>query len=302
MSDLVRWYLIPDFWVSPGLESVASTTGESGYAPMPTAQNTGPVAGISLTSHSGDLVLNTDGQTESNLDISGNVYLAANNVTLTNCKVGQSIYFNSGPSGNYYFPVKANQKIAHCSAKGAWCTGIGPAEMDSCFFGNSTTSFMQLNSYFNSNNGNTYAATQVTIKNCLFDGLIPSGGTKHMEAIHLMNVTDSQFINNVFRFIAADQATATQVSACVFIENNPHPCDNLLFDHNWFYAGKPDGATGYYYEMATNATNSTYTNNYFNSFSPGSGGILYPFASPNPFTQSGNTLDGAPYVMDNAQQ
>src|SRR5262249_37103233 len=53
----------------------------------PYAANIGVPAGTTLTTHNGDLIIDTDGAVVSGLDIHGTVYINANNVTLVNCKV-----------------------------------------------------------------------------------------------------------------------------------------------------------------------------------------------------------------------
>jgi len=286
---VTRWALTPGYWRSPGLDPVAATAAGAGYAPKPTAQNTGPAAGVTLTTHTGDYTLSSG--SISGLHITGNLILAGSNVSATDCQVDGAIFPNGGSSGHY--PVLTNQTLTRVEATECYSTGASGLTFDACHFGGITSTFMQLTVY--TYQGNVMTCSGVTIKNCLFDNLVKSTGIKHIEALHLMTVTDSLIQNNVFSLVApADgyAATKSQITAAVTVENYQGNCDNITFDHNWLIGGGV-------YQIYWNPTNSTLTNNIFDTATDGQSLCPTDYNPANSFTQSGNTNNGSAVTVNN---
>lgn len=67
--------------------TVTVTATQSAASAFPNASNTGVPAGTVLTSHVGDIHLNTAGETIDSLDIKGRVYVQAPNCKITRCRI-----------------------------------------------------------------------------------------------------------------------------------------------------------------------------------------------------------------------
>jgi hypothetical protein len=285
-------------------------TASSPIAPtsavMPTAANTGSVLGPALTLHSGDYVMKTDGSNISNLHITGNLYLAANNLTVTNVQVDGNIGLNSAPGGNYFYPVKRNHSLSYVSARSVWSVGLDTVTFDHCHFGNTADTFMQLAD--NKDSNHLLLADRLIIKNSLFDNLrpLPPGGGWHLEAIHLMGVTHVALINNVFDYRPPDQDTANYITATLNLGSSNTPADSLALDGNWLYGGG-------WHQLYFLSSAGVIKNNRFSTYRSPDGSIsssiiypgdaynsadLQPYGGTYPeFQQSGNTLDGKPVSL-----
>ena len=82
----------------------------------PNASTTGVQSGVTLTSHSGDLVVRSNGQLVEALDVSGQIIIPSNfsNVTVRNCRTKSGIAFNPDSVPG----TGTNLKIEHCECPG----------------------------------------------------------------------------------------------------------------------------------------------------------------------------------------
>jgi hypothetical protein len=223
----------------------------------PDATNTGVPAGVALTPHSGDLVINTPGAVISGLNITGTVYINAPNVTLVNCKV---------TSDNYYVvDVKTGitgTVVQNCTIDG---TGNGPVGQHGVggagtFIGNNI---------FNVKDGINVEGSNTVIK----DNYIHDLNTSDPVNTHFDGVFVDGGFNNV---LISHNTVLGRDTSCVFICNDFGPMDNVVVDRNLLLGQNNAASSIYVIEKAGNPaqiTNVQVTNNVIGKVT-GSGPLL----------------------------
>ena len=213
---------------------------------FPDANDTGVVAGTTLTLHKGDLVISTPGAVIQNLDIQGTVYINANNVTLINCNITSTGYdcvnVKTGVTGT---------TVENCEING---TGKGPQGQSG--IGGSGT-FIG-NNIYNVENGINVEGSNTVIQNNYIHDLNASGGS----AGHYDGIAIQGGFNNV---LVQHNTVLGRDTSCVFIDNDFGPMNNITVNDNKLL-GQDDAAyTIYVIEKAGNPaqiTNVQVTNNY----------------------------------------
>jgi hypothetical protein len=211
----------------------------------PDATNTGVPAGVTLTPHSGDLVINTPGAVISGLNITGTVYINAPNVTLVNCKV----------TSNNYYVVAVKEGITgtvvqNCTIDG---TGNGPAGQHG--IGGAGT-FIG-NNIFNTKDGINIEGSNTVIK----DNYIHDLNTSDPAITHFDGIFVDGGFNNV---LISHNTVLGRDTSCVFICNDFGPMDNIVVDRNLLLGQNDAAASIYVIEKAGNPaqiTNVQVTNN-----------------------------------------
>lgn len=241
---------------------MATTTPNSGW---PDATNTGVPAGVTLTP-SGDLVITQAGTVISGLDIKGNVYINAPNVTIENCRITDAnwavVQIKSGVAGTV---------IQNCEIN-----GVGTVEGSCGISGQGT--FIG-NNIYNVENGINLTGSATIEGNFIHD--LKAAGSPHYDGIQIdggvSNVTISD--NTVI-------APSGGVSA-IMIDNYFGAISNIKVDGNLLAGG---GFT-VYTDAQFNSnpiTGVSFTNNHMKS---GGYGITN-FNKTSP-TYTGNVNDGA---------
>lgn len=281
-----------------GVPAGTLTASSSGDVVKPTADNTGPR--ISLTSYSGDWRVSTQGD-PSGRDISGAVYLDADDIDIADFKC-DVLAINRAPGGNYFLPVKKNQKISYAAWGSTSSQGADTVTWDYCHIGGMAATFAQIAA--NNDGSRTFPCQNITITNCLFDNLQSWDGTgnpPHWEALHLMGCVGATITNNVFDFRAPDATTKARITASVSFDSalnggGGDTCADVVFTGNYLYGGGR-------YQILTNLSGaSVVSNNVFHretSPLPSTGVQSTPIAGRASFTHSGNTLaTGTPDSAD----
>jgi hypothetical protein len=268
-------------------------------------------AGVSLSTHTGDYVVDTAGAVVQNVHISGDLVInaPAANVTVNNVKVDGVVNINtdtpSAVQGNTRVGiVPTGVVLRHVDAHGLYAEGFNGLTVDASHFHDIQGTLSQLSRYHTVWNGYTldWPATNLTITNTVFDRLlaVPANSGYHLEDLHLMGVQGITLRGNVFDATAPDQATASHITAALTMEPSWEGVMNsdAIIDGNSFYGG------GYYQlsiHLANDTIKSKITNNAFHTYTApdgGSGGIAYPETAPDAvFYETGNTLDGTPYTL-----
>lgn len=263
---------------------------------VPTAENTGVVAGTELKTHSGNLTVTADGTSVSNLNITGSLFVVANNVTVTNVKVGSRIVINQDSNGNFPHPVKQNMTFRNVEARTIDNVGLENVVIDKAKLtsGQSSTHFQATNYSYG---GKLWQCNNLTLTNSYFaqppDVTDPN---THREAFHPMGCTNVVVRNNYFNMLARNQFSLERTTAIVNFETrNGIVNENVTYDGNYHYGGG-------YYQVYLNAKNMKVTNNRFYTYTGGS--IVFPPRSINPyypFEQSNNFIDDKPVSLPNSQ-
>lgn len=263
---------------------------------MPTTSNTGPRNTLTLSS--GDTVLTT-GQSVSNKHITGDLYMAGPSTTATDCQIDGAVLFNSAPGGNYGNPNPwTNQVVSYCHMGHIDSTGCDTITVDHCYIDGSLTGLGTLIAFLNSAGP---PVKNITFTNNLVQNPQEWNGSSppdpHLEAMHVSVCQTGLFQNNVFNWNAGTN-TITKTTGVVNIDNpggldypaNPGS-SNITFDGNWLFA-TGGGAQIYLFLSGS----SFVTNNKFTT-PPGTTQFSDIHSPTFHFTQSGNTLDGAPYTL-----
>ena len=242
---------------------MATTNPNSGW---PDATNTGVPAGVTLTP-SGDLVITKAGTVISGLDIKGNVYINAANVTIENCKITSSAFA----------VVQIKQGVTGAVIQNCEINGVGTGNDGNCGISGQGT-FIG-NNIYNVENGINLTGSSIIEDNYIHD--LKASGSPHYDGIQIdggiSNVTISH--NTVI-----NQWGQT---AAVMIDNYFGPISNITVDDNILVGG---GFTIYVDAQFNNnpITGVSITDNHMKS---GSYGITN-FNKSNP-VYSGNVNDGA---------
>ncbi|MCA1467128.1 right-handed parallel beta-helix repeat-containing protein [Bradyrhizobium sp. IC3195] len=182
---------------------------------FPDATNTGVPAGLVLTPHHGDLVINTPGMVISGLDIHGSVRINAPNVTLMNSKVTSSSFYTVGLKS-------AGGTVQNCTIDG---TGTGN---DGSVGIHGSGTFLN-NNIFNVEDG-IHPDSNSIVRGNYIHGLLASGAP-HYDGIQIdggrSNVTISH--NTVIN-------DHNQTSA-VMIDNWHGAISNIRVDNNLLVGG-----------------------------------------------------------------
>jgi Bacterial Ig-like domain/Tryptophan-rich Synechocystis species C-terminal domain/Right handed beta helix region len=211
----------------------------------PDATTTGVPAGVTLTPHPGDLVINTPGAVISGLNITGTVYINAPNVTIENCSITSTGYacvnVNAGVAGTV---------VQNCVING---TGAGP-QGQSGIGGQGT--FINNNIYNVENGINVEGGNTVIKGNYIHDLGDSSGAAGHYDGIQ---------VDGGFNNVTIDHNTVLgRDTSCIFICNDFGPMNNIVVNNN-FLLGQDDAAyTIYVIEKPGNPaqiTNVQVTNN-----------------------------------------
>lgn len=195
----------------------------------PDATNTGVASGVTLTTHNGDLVINTPGAVISGLDIKGTVYINAPNVTLENCKVTSTDYSVINISG------VTGTIIQDCTISG---TGNGPAGQG----GISGTGTFLRNDISGTSDGIQVVGSNTVVRDNYIHDLQSSGTEAHYDGIQL----DGGF-NNV---TMEHNTVIGRDTSCVMITNDFGGMDNIVVDRNLLLGQNDAAATIYVYEKA----------------------------------------------------
>lgn len=262
----------------------------------PNADNTGIRPGSTLATHEGDYVADVAGERISNLVINGDLYLAADDITVENVKVNGDVKVNIGPGNIYFLPVKKNHTLINVDVQTVDNVGLDNLIIDrSRIRGVPNTFHIQLSDY-REPDGRYYKADRLILTNNLFDPPlpVPESSEAHLENLHLIGVTNAFIANNVFDMTAPDQRTLEHITATFFQQTVWDVRNaNAVIDGNYFYGGG-------YFQVYLFADNMKVTNNKFHSY-PRMGAVMYPPSAYEgnfpEFEQSGNTLDGKPYTI-----
>jgi hypothetical protein len=251
---------------------------------MPTRANTGPRVG--LTTHSGDFTTSSNGQTVSALNITGRLLINHDNVTVNDVQVPEV----NSPNG------ADNVSINYCDISGMYidATQCDGWTLTRCFFGDQTDDFVDLNAG-TSPNVSTWCRN-FTFDYCLWDGLQASTGDKHLDAIQILGADNVKLRHCVVRYVASNQATRDQMTGLVTMEYswNGHVSNGWELSDCEFYGGG-------FYQLDMYGPNGQLLRNKFFSLADAGNGFTYG-TSPMvgypgyAYTQSGNTLDGAPFT------
>lgn len=251
---------------------------------MPTVANTGPRVGLSTVT--GAQTISTSG-TITGKRYTGNVFVAADNVTFVDCQFDAALY----PSDLGASPAKVNLQVQYCTIAGVYTNGFDGVYFTRCRIGGQTDDFVDLNR-------GTVGGAHAWFDYCLFDGLqaSPAGAEKHLDALQVLGADDIRVRHCVFNFSAPDAATRAQVTGIVTFETsfNGHTTDGWEISDSDFTGGG-------YYQLDLYGPNGKLLRNSFHSTSDAGNGYTYgsaPMARYPGFAyeQSGNTLDGAPYA------
>jgi hypothetical protein len=291
MAAVREWALVGGWWISPGQDPVQATDPDESSSAEPTAQTTGPAPGVTLTLHEGDYVATAGA---SALHITGNLYLAASDIEVSDCRIDGSVFFSTTANKSYAIPTLSGQTLTRVWARGAWCTGTAGMTMQSCRIGPSTDTDMQLSAYQPSAPNPYLNAENITLKDSYFHPPLASTGERHLQAVHLMGCHNVLVENCSFDYVVPDHATQVQTTASFFVQSYPKECQNVTLKNCAFYGG------GYYQIGIDSTPDMTVQDCRFHSFvntDGNNGTVQYP---PKPdahaVTASGNTLDGSPYT------
>ena len=273
---------------------------------MPSATNTGPDPAVALETVIGDVVMSTDGDTLSGKNITGTLYLAANNLTVVDVRAHEILVNTTATTGGWS-PARANMTLRRVEAAMVVTNGHKNLVIDhSHFTGVPGEATMQVGYWDSGQHKLTNTNSDgLTVTNSLIGGGQATTSAKHHEALHLMGATHVVLRNNVFDFTPADKATWEYTTAALYMEIGVTdvPCLDVVIDGNWFFGGG-------YYQVYFSGQNVKVTNNQFHSYSIE--GEVHSFAGPvfppssNPagtwwklVDTRGNTLNGKPVVLDN---
>ena len=241
---------------------MATSNPNSGW---PDATNTGVPAGVTLTP-SGDLVITQAGTVISGLDIKGNVYINAPNVTIENCRITDAnwavVQIKSGVTGTV---------IQNCEIN-----GVGTVEGSCGISGQGT--FIG-NNIYNVENGINLTGSSTIEGNYIHD--LKAAGSPHYDGIQI-----DGGVSNVTIHDNTVIAPSGGVSA-IMIDNYFGAISNISVDGNLLAGG---GFT-VYTDAQFNSnpiTGVSFTNNHMKS---GGYGITN-FNKTSP-TYTGNVNDGA---------
>lgn len=233
----------------------------------PDSTNTGVPSGVTLTA-SGGFTASTAGATYSALNITGQVHITANNVTLKNSKVTYAILG---------FVVNIDDGVTGTIVKNTEINGVGTGNDGSCGIAGPGT--FTANNIYNVENGICPTTGATTIQDNYIHTLVASG-SPHYDGIQMDgNMTNVTISHNTI-YNANNAVSATMV------DNYFGPISNITINNNILlgggYSAYCDGSF-----TANVPSNIQYTNNHF-------GGAVYGDLYTNNCTPTftGNVDDG----------
>ncbi|MDB5562112.1 MAG: hypothetical protein JWN11_1530 [Hyphomicrobiales bacterium] len=236
------------------------------------ASSTGVPAGVTLLP-SGGLQINTAGVTIKGLNISGPVYINADNVTLQDCKV----------TSNNYAVVSVKAGVSGAVVQDCEINGVGTGNDGSNGI-SGQGSFLRNNIYNVENGINLNGANSVVQDNYIHD--LKASGSPHYDGIQVDGgVSNASITHNT---VINDYG---QTSA-VMIDNYFGPISNVKVDSNVLVGG---GYTVYSDGQFSGGSISgvSFTNNHM-----GNGQWGNTYFSGNSPTYSGNVDDGSTIIQN----
>jgi hypothetical protein len=227
--------------LSAPLDPVIGASASTGF---PDATNTGVPAGVTLTPYYGDLVITTAGAVIEGLDIHGSVTIAADNVTLLNCKVTTSEQFvvnSRGATGTI---------VQNCELN-----GLGGTSNSMGIIGGQGT--FQGNNIYNVENGINVEASGVLIKDNYIHSLSASG-SPHYDGIQMSGgFNDITILHNTV--IAVSDGISG--NAAVYATNDFGGINNVVVEDNQLIGGAFTCFVDYKPAKAGTLTGIQFTNN-----------------------------------------
>jgi VCBS repeat-containing protein len=247
---------------------------------FPDATTTGVSAGTVLTSHAGDLVIDTPGAVISGLNITGTVYINAPNVTIENCKI---------TSDNWWVvivePGVTGALVQNCDING---TGTGPQGQ----VGIAGQGTFLHNNIYNVENGVDVRGDNTLIQdNYIHD--LQASGDPHYDGIQI-----SASVSNVTVRHNTDISPDSATSA-VYVANDWGSVSNIVIDNNELAGG---GFTVYSdQKTAARGGTGTVTGVQFTNNKLESGHYGFDAITDNNVVWQGNTdLTGRTVTVDGA--
>lgn len=266
-----------------------------------TFANAGLLPGVGLTTHSGDLTLTSanSNQTFQNLHITGKILVntGAHDILLYNCQNDADVE-GSGLAGTQ------NITFQHCDMHAMFLNGIDNLTVDLCYLHDAVDGpHMQFQQSINGGTGAVlHEMNNTTITNNRFEGLT-SHGTAHVENCHPRGISGMLFQGNYCdQRVDATTLALGNGTSCFTSEATNRRCSDMVIDNNEFHSNSVYQVYFNFYgtsRVTNNRFNGVSQNSIqFNNYS--SPGLQFPEDSTyHPFTQSGNTLDGAPTTLWN---
>ena len=229
---------------------------------FPDATNTGVPAGVTLTPYYGNLVINTPGAVIEGLDIQGNVTIAADNVTLKDCKVTSSAFsvvsISSGVTGVVIQDCEIN--------------GLGETSNSRGIGGQGT--FLRNNIYNVENGINIQGSNTLIQGNYIHDLNVSSlaygyDGIQILGGVSNVTVSDNTIIN-------------PHSGTAVRIVNDYGAVDSVVVDNNMLSGGDFAVLSDEKSSYSGQITGVQFTNNYLDKVSD------YAFVANNSVVWQGN--------------
>ncbi|MFB6452970.1 Ig-like domain-containing protein [Bradyrhizobium tunisiense] len=184
----------------------------------PDATNTGVSAGVTLTPHYGDLVIDTAGAVISGLDIYGSVFINAPNVTLENCKV----------TTDAFYAVRVATGVTGAVIQHNEINGVGTGnDGDYGIMGQGT---FIANNIYNVENGIGVDGGNTLIQDNYIHDMIASG-SPHYDGI---SIDGKNYDITIRHNTVINDHTQT---AAIMIDNYFGPVSNVTVDNNLLYGG-----------------------------------------------------------------
>ncbi|MFB6459715.1 Ig-like domain-containing protein [Bradyrhizobium tunisiense] len=184
----------------------------------PDATNTGVSAGVTLTPHYGDLVIDTAGAVISGLDIHGSVFINAPNVTLENCKV----------TTDAFYAVRVATGVTGAVIQHNEINGVGTGnDGDYGIMGQGT---FIANNIYNVENGIGVDGGNTLIQDNYIHDMIASG-SPHYDGI---SIDGKNYDITIRHNTVINDHTQT---AAIMIDNYFGPVSNVTVDNNLLYGG-----------------------------------------------------------------
>lgn len=186
-----------------------------GGSEKPSAANTG--FRTSLSTHSGDYTANSNGATVSDLDITGQLFINANNVTVRDCNVQHvsGIIITGSDALVEYVDAKHIATVSAVNTTLQYCH-IHAFEEDA---------------FHITAGGPTEQTINLTIEHCYVDDPQPPPGA-HMDGIQVRGCDGFLFNHNV---IDKGPLQSPLFNACVFLEGGNGGNENMTVSNNWLY-------------------------------------------------------------------
>jgi len=262
--------------------------------------------GHSLTTINGDYNANTS---ISDLNITGNLIVYGDNMTVSNVQVGGDISIgNNYGAGGWV----TNVTLSHVDCQSILTFGFDTLTVDQTKVHGATNKTMS--QFFDySYNGvgtlTTSIARKLVLTNCWFYGFGSWSNAAHAECIHTSGIQGAVFFNNYFDATVPDVNTLQYVSANFFME----PQLYVTYDKDFLICSNTFVNGGFYLASIEPTGKSWVCNNTFLSdandpnFIGGAAGVNTDPKTSNrapaggfpAFYQNGNTLNGVPITMAN---